>query len=250
MLKTTIPTLEIKTSGADLSLAETMYVTIKKENFQTVKSNDDIEVDNDVVSVSLSQDESSAISGADGISVSIMAVGYDSSVYSIKITWAKRGSRTSYDGSGGGGGGGSSGSDKLWYPSVSANGILTWTKSESSVAPAPADIKGEPGKDGKDGTPGQNGKNGTDGFSPTITENAGNSPYLYKLDITTKDSSFTTPNLIGHGEGDVVKSFNGRAGDVNPVAGDYTAQMVGAATIEQVMEAIQDAVLESWGASY
>ena len=49
-------------------------------------------------------------------------------------------------------------------------------------------------KNGKDGADGQQGQ---DGFSPTITENAGNTDKIYKLDITTADSTFTTPNLKG-----------------------------------------------------
>lgn len=46
-------------------------------------------------------------------------------------------------------------------------------------------------------TNGQDGSNGTDGYSPTIVENSGNNASTYKLDITTKDSTFTTPNLKG-----------------------------------------------------
>lgn len=53
------------------------------------------------------------------------------------------------------------------------------------------------GEDGQDGTNGTNGTDGEDGFSPTIVENAGNNSTTYKLDITTKTSTFTTPNLKG-----------------------------------------------------
>ena len=42
---------------------------------------------------------------------------------------------------------------------------------------------------------------GDAGFSPTITENADNTDKIYKLDITTADSTFTTPNLKGTGTG-------------------------------------------------
>ena len=49
-------------------------------------------------------------------------------------------------------------------------------------------IKGEDGKDGADGA---------DGFSPIIVENASNTDEVYKLDITTKDGTFTTTNLVG-----------------------------------------------------
>ena len=38
---------------------------------------------------------------------------------------------------------------------------------------------------------------GDSGFSPTITENADNTDKIYRLDITTADSTFTTPNLKG-----------------------------------------------------
>lgn len=41
------------------------------------------------------------------------------------------------------------------------------------------------------------GDSGEDGFSPTITEDEGNDDSTYKLDITTKTGSFTTPNLMG-----------------------------------------------------
>lgn len=51
--------------------------------------------------------------------------------------------------------------------------------------------KGENGADGKDGSDGE------DGFSPTITENENNTEDNYKLDITNKDNTFTTPNLMG-----------------------------------------------------
>lgn len=39
------------------------------------------------------------------------------------------------------------------------------------------------------------GKDGKDGISPTIVENANNTDDIYKLDITDKNGSFTTPNL-------------------------------------------------------
>ena len=41
------------------------------------------------------------------------------------------------------------------------------------------------------------GDKGDPGVSPTITENADNTDKIYKLDITTADSTFTTPNLKG-----------------------------------------------------
>ena len=41
------------------------------------------------------------------------------------------------------------------------------------------------------------GDKGDPGFSPIITENVDNTDKIYKLDITTADSTFTTPNLKG-----------------------------------------------------
>ena len=44
---------------------------------------------------------------------------------------------------------------------------------------------------------GQGALKGQDGFSPIVTENKDNTDEIYKLDITTKDGTFTTPNLKG-----------------------------------------------------
>ena len=40
---------------------------------------------------------------------------------------------------------------------------------------------------------------GPEGFSPSIKENENNNSNVYKLDITNKDGTFTTPNLKGTG---------------------------------------------------
>lgn len=74
-------------------------------------------------------------------------------------------------------------------------------------------VKGDPGDTGKSayelakdngfiGTEAEwldslKGLKGDAGVSPTITENADNTDKIYKLDITTADSTFTTPNLKG-----------------------------------------------------
>lgn len=51
-------------------------------------------------------------------------------------------------------------------------------------------------------------------------------------------------------EHEAVLSFNERTGSIIPMTGDYTAEMVGAATVEQVNAAIQTSILESWGKKY
>ena len=60
----------------------------------------------------------------------------------------------------------------------------------------PKGDKGDVGEQGPKGDSGPVGPAGSDGFSPTITENSGNDDKTYKLDIKTKDKTFTTPNLI------------------------------------------------------
>lgn len=64
---------------------------------------------------------------------------------------------------------------------VNANNQIVFTMSDGSefISGKIPTVKGEPG------------------FSPTITENANNTDKIYKLDITTADSTFTTPNLKG-----------------------------------------------------
>ena len=99
-LQSTIPIIEVKTSGANLALVETMYVTIKQGEFVTVKSNNDIEVDNDLILVTLSSDEALQINGSVAVNVSVTGVSADGNVFPIKTVWAKRGSRTAHSGSG------------------------------------------------------------------------------------------------------------------------------------------------------
>ena len=115
--------------------------------------------------------------------------------------------------SGNTGGGGGGESNIAWKPNVNADGDLSWTRSNSTTAPATQNIKGDPGEDGKSayelwlelGNTGSEadflaslkGDPGAEGFSPIITENADNSDEVYKLDIETKDGVITTPNLKG-----------------------------------------------------
>lgn len=50
-------------------------------------------------------------------------------------------------------------------------------------------------------TNGAKGDPGDDGFSPRIVEDPDNTDDIYKLDITTAEGSFVTPNLKGGGSG-------------------------------------------------
>lgn len=56
-------------------------------------------------------------------------------------------------------------SDKLWKPTVSADGTISWTKTTEENTPTPQNIKGA---QGSPGTPGADGMPGADGVSPSI----------------------------------------------------------------------------------
>ena len=51
-------------------------------------------------------------------------------------------------------------------PSVSSDGILSWTNNKGLPNPDSVNIKGTPGVDGKDGKDGRNGIDGKDGYTP------------------------------------------------------------------------------------
>lgn len=53
-----------------------------------------------------------------------------------------------------------------FIPSVSEDGVLSWTNDRELENPAPVNIKGADGKDGKDGLDGADGKDGQDGYTP------------------------------------------------------------------------------------
>lgn len=74
-------------------------------------------------------------------------------------------------------------------PTIGENG--NWFIGDTDTGKPSRGERGISGQDGSDGSP------GADGYSPTITENADNTDSVYKLDITTKTGSFTTPNLKG-----------------------------------------------------
>lgn len=58
-------------------------------------------------------------------------------------------------------------------------------------------LKGDKGDSGTNGINGADGIDGVDGFSPIILENSGNNASTYKLDLTDKTQTITTPNLMG-----------------------------------------------------
>ena len=85
---------------------------------------------------------------------------------------------------------------------VNANNQIVFTMSDGSeiISGKIPTVKGDKGDPFKysDFTQEQlDALKGQDGFNPTITENADNTDKIYKLDITTANSTFTTPNLKG-----------------------------------------------------
>lgn len=84
---------------------------------------------------------------------------------------------------------------------VNANNQIVFTMSDGTefISGEIPTVKGDPFKY-SDFTPEQLETlkvKGDAGVSPTITENADNTDKIYKLDITTADTTFTTPNLKG-----------------------------------------------------
>ena len=92
----------------------------------------------------------------------------------------------------------------------------------------PAGPQGPKGEDGQPGYTPQKGIDyfdGQDGFSPTIEENENNTDKIYKLDVTTANGTFTTPNLKGadgqggtggSGEENVIDSISVNGVNVTP----------------------------------
>ena len=75
------------------------------------------------------------------------------------------------------------GANEIWYPTVSASGEISWSKSASTTPPTPRNIKGETGETG---APGQDGEDGLGIKSVDI--NASNHLIVTYDDDTTHDA--------------------------------------------------------------
>ena len=53
-----------------------------------------------------------------------------------------------------------------FIPSVSADGVISWTNDKGLPNPKPVNIKGVKGDKGDKGEAGENGKDGADGYTP------------------------------------------------------------------------------------
>lgn len=142
-----------------------------------------------------------------------------------------------------------------FYPSVSADGTLTWTNDKGLNNPAPVNIKGEPGMDGsngkdgingtdgRDGKDGANGKDGTDGKNGTDGVSAKHSWSGTTLTITSA-SGTSSADLKGEPGQPGANGADGKDGQdgYSPVKGkDYfteadKAEMVAAVRSQLVAE--------------
>lgn len=80
------------------------------------------------------------------------------------------------------------------------NGTFTLLLSDGSESEPIHTVKGDPFTYSDFTAEQLESLRGEKGYSPTITENADNTDSIYKLDVTTVDGTFTTPNLKGTNE--------------------------------------------------
>ncbi len=93
----------------------------------------------------------------------------------------------------------------------------------------PVGPAGPAGADGATGPKGDQGPAGRDGLTTSISVNG--------TTYTQENGVITLPDYPEAGGGATgVQSFNGRTGAVVPANGDYTAAMVGAASLEQLVQ--------------
>ena len=104
-------------------------------------------------------------------------------------------------------GGGQDGKDGATFiPSVSEEGVISWTNNGNLPNPTPVNIKGEKGADGKDGT---NGIDGKDGHTPVITIQNG---YWYVDGVNTQVKAEGVDGKDGINGKDGIDGENGKDG--------------------------------------
>ena len=236
MINTATPTLQIKISGIELSSVVTMMIVIRNIDSVIAKGNADIEVNNDIVSAFLTKEELDKISAGNyNVSITAQDIYGEDVSDKLKVMWVKRGSMSKAIA---GDGSDVDMSDYYTKQEVDVliqnipggvdgfspiatvrkeNGVTTISIQDKNGFTTEQVLDGADGENGITPHIGNNenwyigdvdtgvkaaGVDGTDGFSPTITENSENNSSVYKLDITTANGNFTTPNLKGKdGEG-------------------------------------------------
>lgn len=105
MLNSYTPVLQIKTSGYQLNQVREMEIVVRTSSHTIKKRSEDVEVDNDIIILSLSESEAGIlrIQREKGVRVSIRATNLRDEDVSgkIKAMWTKMGSRSGSSGSGG-----------------------------------------------------------------------------------------------------------------------------------------------------
>ncbi len=96
MINSSTPILQIKTSGFNLQDIKTINIAINYQDGRINKGNSDIEMDQDVLIVSLTEEEADKLKRSEA-GVSILAINYSNVDVSeqIKIAWVKKGSQSS-----------------------------------------------------------------------------------------------------------------------------------------------------------
>lgn len=132
-------------------------------------------------------------------------------------------------------------SGATFYPSVSAEGVISWTNDRELPNPTPVNIKGakgdkgeqgergiqgekgvdgKDGVNGKDGTNGKDGEDGQDGFSPIVA--VADTEGGHRVTITDKDGEKTFIVMDGKdGQGGVDVSVQSDWEQNDPEAPDY-----------------------------
>jgi len=91
--------------------------------------------------------------------------------------------------------GGGGGSDAIWLPNVSEQGVISWTKSTSTTAPTERNIKGADGQNGQDGQDGAPGQDGADGLGIKSVDINGSNHLIVTYDDNTTHDAGALPTV-------------------------------------------------------
>ena len=102
MLNRAIAILQMKIAGIDLSTVQTMTVTMRNMNLTIIKGNSDMEADDDILSISLTQEEIRSLNeGQFNIAISATNINGEDLSDRLKVIWVKRGNMPKFSGSSG-----------------------------------------------------------------------------------------------------------------------------------------------------